>query len=98
ALDTRQLTGIPIKEYVPQKLCDGRIAIIGDAAHVPAPITASGSNESLNDAVALGKAVSKGIKGRMAINALKTYEADRLNKVSRIHQAGHAFRRSVGRI
>jgi len=98
ALDTRQLTGIPIKEYVPQKLCDGRIAIIGDAAHVPAPITASGFNESLNDAVALGKAVSKGIKGDMAINALKIYEADRLNKVKRMVQSGQSFSRSFGRL
>src|SRR5699024_369584 len=88
ALENRQLTVIPIKEYVPDTLFSGRIAIIGDAAHVPAPITASGFNESLNDAVALGKAVSKGITGNNAINALKTYESDRLNKVKRMVQSG----------
>lgn len=98
ALDNRKLTGIPIKEYVPEKLSDGRIAIIGDAAHVPAPITASGFNESLNDAVALGKAVSKGIKGSMATNALKAYESDRLNKVKRMVQSGQSFSRSFGRL
>ena len=98
ALENRKLTGIPIKEYVPDTLFSGRIAIIGDAAHVPAPITASGFNESLNDAVALGKAVSKGITGNNAINALKTYESDRLNKVKRMVQSGQSFSRSFGRL
>lgn len=98
ALDTRKLSGIPIKEYVPDKLSENRIALIGDAAHVPAPITASGFNESLNDAVTLGKAVSKGVKGDMAIKALETYEADRLNKVRQMVQSGKSFSRSFGRL
>ncbi len=98
ALDTRKLNGIPIKEYVPEKLSEDRIALIGDAAHVPAPITASGFNESLNDAVALGKAVSKGIKGKKSISALDKYEADRLNKVRQMVQSGKSFSRSFGRL
>lgn len=63
ALKTRQVTGIPIKEYVPDELVNGRIALVGDAAHVPAPVTASGFNESLRDATVLGKVVVKGIIG-----------------------------------
>jgi len=46
-------------KYIPDRLVKGRVAIIGDAAYVPAPITAGGINESLEDAVALGKCVSK---------------------------------------
>lgn len=41
AIQTRTLIGIPIKEYVPDHLVKGRIAIVGDVAHIPAPVTAS---------------------------------------------------------
>ena len=96
ALKARQVTGIPIKEYVPDKLVNGRIALVGDAAHVPAPITASGFNESLQDAVALGKVVSKGPKGKEIIEVLKKYESNRLNKVREIVQSGMWFSQSFG--
>lgn len=97
ALETRGLTGIPIKEYAPDTLSKGRVALIGDAAHVPAPITASGFNESLQDAVELGKCVAKGIQGDAAITALEKYESLRLNKVRRMVQSGQSFGRSFGR-
>lgn len=97
AIETRGLTGIPVKEYIPDHLVKGRVAIIGDAAHVPAPITASGFNESLEDAVALGKCVSKGIEGDSAIEALKKYESLRLNKVRRMVQSGQYFGQTFGR-
>ncbi len=97
ALETRKLTGIPIKEYAPDKLANGRIAIIGDAAHVPAPITASGFNESVDDAVDLGKCVAKGVEGGDAIEALDTYESMRLNKVRQMVLSGKSFSRSFGR-
>lgn len=93
----RRLTGIPIKEYIPDNLVKGRIAIVGDAAHVPAPITASGFNESLEDAVALGKCVSKSSQENAALKALNKYESMRLNKVRRMVQSGQSFSRSFGR-
>lgn len=97
ALKKRGLTGIPIKEYTPDKLVQGRIVLIGDAAHVPAPITASGFNESLQDAAELGKCVAKGIKGNTALKALEKYESLRLTKVRRMVQSGQSFGRSFGR-
>lgn len=97
ALETRNLTGIPIKEYAPDKLVNGRLALIGDAAHVPAPITASGFNESLEDAVSLGKSVAKGVEGVNAVEALDTYESMRLNKVRQMVLSGNSFSRSFGR-
>lgn len=97
ALKNRRLTGIPIKEYIPDNLVKGRIAIVGDAAHVPAPITASGFNESLEDAVALGKCVSKSSQENAALKALNKYESMRLNKVRRMVQSGQSFSRSFGR-
>lgn len=96
AIDTRDLTGIPIKEYVPERLVNGRIALIGDAAHVPAPITASGFNESLQDAAELGKHVSKGIIGDDAYKALQKYETNRLNTVRQMVMSGQSFGRSFG--
>ena len=97
ALHTRNLIGIPIKEYIPDTLVKGRMALIGDAAHAPAPITASGFNESLQDAVALGKCVAKGIQGEEAAGALQKYESLRLHTVRRIVESGHSFSRSFGR-
>ena len=34
--------GTPISEYVPERLINGRLAIVGDAAHVPTPMTGRG--------------------------------------------------------
>ncbi|KOS67702.1 hypothetical protein AEA09_03435 [Lysinibacillus contaminans] len=97
AIQTRTLIGIPIKEYVPDRLVNGRIALVGDAAHVPAPVTASGFNESLQDAVALGKCVEKGIHGQEAIQALAKYESLRLDKVREMVQSGQFYSQSFGR-
>lgn len=97
ALKTRQVTGIPIKEYVPDELVNGRIALVGDAAHVPAPVTASGFNESLRDATVLGKVVVKDIIGNEVVKALEKYEANRLDKVRGMVQSGKWFSQSFGR-
>ncbi|MDW0113495.1 FAD-dependent monooxygenase [Sporosarcina saromensis] len=97
AIETRTLMGIPIKEYVPDNLVRGRIALVGDAAHVPAPITASGFNELLQDAVTLGRCVSKGIQGQLAIQALAKYESLRLNIVRQMVQSGQFYSQSFGR-
>ena len=96
AIKSRKITGIPIKEYIPEYLVKDRIALIGDAAHVPAPITASGFNASLDDAVELGKCVAKGVKGKAGIKALKKYESGRLKIVRRMVQSGHSFSQSFG--
>lgn len=91
AVRTRNIIGIPIKEYVPDNLVRGRIALVGDAAHVPAPVTASGFNESLQDAAVLGTCVSKGIDDNKAIKALQKYESLRLNRVRQMVQSGQFF-------
>ncbi len=97
ATAARTLIGIPIKEYVPDQLIKGRVALVGDAAHVPAPITASGFNQSLVDAATLGSCVSKGLDGEAAVEALKAYEAERLKKVRRMVQSGQSYSQSFGR-
>ncbi|MEH7438258.1 NAD(P)/FAD-dependent oxidoreductase [Neobacillus drentensis] len=96
SIQTRNLTGIPIAEYVPDKLVKGRIAIVGDAAHLPTPLTASGFNASLQDAATLADCVAKGIQGTAAGEALLEYESRRLKNVRQIVQSGQSFSRSFG--
>ncbi|KAB2331724.1 FAD-dependent monooxygenase [Bacillus mesophilum] len=97
SIQTRNLVGIPIAEYVPDNLVKGRIAIVGDAAHLPTPLTAKGFNASLQDAAALADSVAKGIQGKSASESLLEYESLRLKHVRQIVQSGQSFSRSFGR-
>ncbi|WP_051215322.1 FAD-dependent monooxygenase [Granulicoccus phenolivorans] len=45
--------GTPITEYLPERLVRGRMVLVGDAAHVPTPMTGRGFATSLDDAAAL---------------------------------------------
>ncbi|NER40423.1 hypothetical protein G3M54_03405 [Bacillus megaterium NBRC 15308 = ATCC 14581] len=74
----------------------GRIAIVGDTAHVVTPLTASGFNASLQDAATLADCVAKEIKGTVAAEALLEYESRRLKDVRQIVQSGQSFSRSFG--
>lgn len=97
AIRSRDFIGIPIKEYVPETLVNGRFALIGDAAHVPAPITAGGFNASLKDAVVLSECASKGLKGSKALKALEEYESRRLIKVQDMVESGSYFSEAFGK-
>ena len=97
SIETRTLIGIPIKEYVPDKLTSGRMALVGDAAHVPAPVTASGFNESLQDAVVLGKCAAKGLHGEAAVQVLAKYESLRLRTMREMVRSGQFYSQTFGR-
>lgn len=97
AIYSRNFIGIPIKEYVPETLINNRLVLVGDAAHVPAPVTASGFNESLKDAAVLSECASDGLKGFKSKDTLKKYESLRLKKVQRMVESGRSFSRSYGR-
>ena len=96
SIQTRNLTAIPIAEYVPESLTKGRIALVGDAAHVLTPITASGFNASLQDAATLADCVANGIKSTQAVANLLAYESRRLASVRQLVQSGQSFSRSFG--
>lgn len=93
-IERRAVIGTPITEYVPDRLVNGRLALVGDAAHVPTPITGNGFSASLSDAEALAKCVAQGIAGSAAEMALWEYETARLNSVRSLVQAGQQFSRS----
>jgi 2-polyprenyl-6-methoxyphenol hydroxylase-like FAD-dependent oxidoreductase len=96
SIQTRNLIATPIAEYVPEILVKGRIALVGDAAHLPTPLTASGFNASLEDAATLADCVVKEIQRGDVVGALLQYQSSRLKVARQIVQSGQGFSRSFG--
>ena len=90
----RAVIGTPIAEYIPARLTRGRIALVGDAAHVPTPMTGRGFGASLQDALALADALSNGVRGDAALEALCRYEQQRLLAARSLVKTGQQFSRS----
>ena len=93
-IQRRAVIGTPIAEYVPDQLVNGRLALVGDAAHVPTPMTGSGFSASLHDAEAVAAAVAAGVRGPAMAPALQEYERERLSAVRSMVQSGQQFSRS----
>jgi 2-polyprenyl-6-methoxyphenol hydroxylase-like FAD-dependent oxidoreductase len=55
----------------------GRILLIGDAAHIHAPLGGQGLNLGVGDAMNLGWKLAATIKGQAAANLLSTYQEER---------------------
>jgi 2-polyprenyl-6-methoxyphenol hydroxylase-like FAD-dependent oxidoreductase len=92
----RGVLGTPIAEYVPHALASGRLAIMGNAAHVPTPMTGQGFESSVRDAEALARIL--GAVDAAAVPArLAEYERVRLEDVRRLVQGGQRFSRSFTR-
>jgi 2-polyprenyl-6-methoxyphenol hydroxylase-like FAD-dependent oxidoreductase len=96
SIQTRNLIATPIAEYVPEVLVKGRIALVGDAAHLPTPLTASGFNASLEDAATLTDCIAKEIQRGDAVEALLQYQSRRLQVARQMVQSGQGFSRSFG--
>ncbi len=83
----------PITEYVPTALVRGRVALVGDAAHVPTPMTGKGFGASVTDARVLAEELaSTAPAGTDA--ALERYERLRLEEVRDLVIVGQRFSRS----
>jgi 2-polyprenyl-6-methoxyphenol hydroxylase-like FAD-dependent oxidoreductase len=96
SIQTRNLIATPIAEYIPEVLVKGRIALVGDAAHLPTPLTASGFNASLEDAATLTDCVAQEIQRGDVVGALLQYQSHRLKVARQIVQSGQGFSRSFG--
>jgi 2-polyprenyl-6-methoxyphenol hydroxylase-like FAD-dependent oxidoreductase len=96
-LERRSVIGIPIAEYVPNQLASGRVVIIGDAAHVPSPMTGSGFSASLSDAEAVASALTTGRDRNAMAEALADYERQRLDSARSLVLGGQRFSRSFAR-
>lgn len=81
----------PIAEYLPERVVNGNVAIIGDAAHVQTPMTGAGFSEAVADAEVLSRmiATAPGYE-----QALADYEKLRLTDMRRRVSAGMDFSRS----
>ena len=60
---------------------DGRVTLLGDAAHAMLPFLAQGAAQAIEDAAALATALSRESE---APAALRAYEADRRGRTARI--------------
>jgi 2-polyprenyl-6-methoxyphenol hydroxylase-like FAD-dependent oxidoreductase len=93
SVERRAVTATPISEYLPDRLVAGRLVLVGDAAHVPTPMTGSGFAASLADAEALARATAATNASAVPV-ALLEYEQDRLQPARSLVQSGQSFSRS----
>ncbi len=91
----RAVTATPITEYLPDRLVAGRLVLVGDAAHVPTPMTGSGFAASLDDAYVLAETVSP--VGGDVPDELMAYQRQRLGPARWLVQSGQQFSRAFGR-
>ena len=89
----RQVLGTPIAEYVPLRLVSGRLAIVGNAAHVPTPMTGQGFDASVRDAEVLATLLHDADPFD-APARLHDDERARLSDAQRLVRSGQAFSRS----
>jgi 2-polyprenyl-6-methoxyphenol hydroxylase-like FAD-dependent oxidoreductase len=75
---TDVLSGAPIAEYEPSRLSAGRLAIVGDAAHVVSPMTGRGFATGVEDAAVLSRLLADQHVGESVSAPLARYEAARL--------------------
>lgn len=93
SIERRDVTATPIAEYVPDQVVNGRMVLVGDAAHVPTPMTGSGFATSIDDAVALAEELRPSIPDGVT-TALVRYEERRLEPARELVQSGQGFSRS----
>ncbi len=89
-VDRQAVIGTPIAEYLPDRLVKDRVGLVGDAAHVPTPMTGNGFSAALEDAVVLGRALARESSIQAA---LRGYAANRLPEVRRLVEGGQYFSR-----
>ena len=80
AIEHKVIFGTPLAEYLPEQLVAGRLALVGDAAHVASPMVGAGLSSDLEDGIAFIAAVhrSEGTAGEAGNQALRLYDKVRL--------------------
>jgi hypothetical protein len=59
AIEHRAIFGTPLAEYLPEQLVAGRLALVGDAAHVASPMVGAGFSSGLEDGITLIAAIGR---------------------------------------
>jgi 2-polyprenyl-6-methoxyphenol hydroxylase-like FAD-dependent oxidoreductase len=90
-LAAKRVFATPIAEYVPKRLTRGRLALLGDAAHVVVPATGAGLFTGLEEVEALGCAIEAERRG--GPSALEAYERERLGPARQLGQSSRDWSR-----
>lgn len=88
------MIGTPVAEYLPTRLSRGRVCLVGDAAHVPSPMTGRGFDASALDAISLAEALERDLSESGVADALDRYEVARLGAGRELVCSGQSFSRS----
>ncbi|MEW2132921.1 FAD-dependent monooxygenase [Streptomyces sp. NPDC005435] len=91
AFRDHEVIATPITEYLPDRVVNGRIALLGDAAHAQTPMTGAGFQEAVADAEALAEALDGTDSPE---KALQQYELTRLAGMRSRVSGGQSFSRS----
>jgi 2-polyprenyl-6-methoxyphenol hydroxylase-like FAD-dependent oxidoreductase len=92
-IEDRTILGTPVVEYLPDRLVRGRLALVGDAAHVATPMTGNGFNTAATDAMILTRFLDEDMCAAAPEEALRLYEKARLDDVRAVVRSGQRFSR-----
>jgi 2-polyprenyl-6-methoxyphenol hydroxylase-like FAD-dependent oxidoreductase len=85
-----QITGLPIYERTPErKWGDGRVTLLGDAAHAMTTNTSQGGNMAIEDGLVLARHLKDGAEDPPA--ALREYERVRYARTTPLVKQSHFF-------
>ncbi|MGV9409621.1 FAD-dependent monooxygenase [Nocardia sp. NPDC003693] len=70
--------GTPSGDYLPERITNGRIGLMGAAAHTVTPAISTGHRAAAADALALDECLRDGVLGSRAVAALANYQDLRL--------------------
>ncbi|MDA3644275.1 FAD-dependent monooxygenase [Saccharopolyspora indica] len=91
AFRNQDVVATPISEYLPEKVTNARLALVGDAAHAQTPMTGAGFDQAVADAAAMAEALHEASAPH---EGLARYELMRLADMRRSVSGGQSFSRS----
>lgn len=94
-LKTDSWFATPLAAYLPSRLISGRIALIGDAAHVAPPITGAGFTTGLEDVSSIVRLLGGSSHPGEIPNKLQQYEKERLQASRHLVLSGQRQVRSL---
>ena len=90
-----KITPKPLYEFKANKVVNGRVIIIGDAAHLATPGTALGANTAVSDAAGLFEVFSKYPGVENIDKAIKAYESGGMQRVKELYQYSRSISRNL---
>ena len=95
AFRNREVIATPITEYLPERVANGRVTLIGDAAHAQTPMTGAGFQEAVFDAAALASTLAN---APAPAEGVARFELLRLAQMRSRVEAGQSFSRAFASV